>query len=100
MIWVVCAGRNCGRLIPSGSGGRCPNCVRVAGTGTARWRAVRLAAYVRDGFRCVDCGTAEDLTGHLDPSLEGNHELATVDDVTTLCRSCHGSRDASRVRSG
>jgi 5-methylcytosine-specific restriction endonuclease McrA len=66
------------------------------GRTTARWRAVRAAVLARDG-RCLECGTTDDLTVHLDPALEGDHAAADVDDCVTLCRRCHGRVDAPRA---
>jgi hypothetical protein len=34
---------------------------------------------------------------HLDPSLEGNHHLATLDDIASACAHCHGVVDAPRA---
>lgn len=64
---------------------------------------MRLAAFLRDGYACQQCGTTGDrhtLTVHLNPALDGDHLAATRDDLTTLCRSCHGSVDAPRSHSG
>jgi 5-methylcytosine-specific restriction endonuclease McrA len=75
---------------------------RLSGRTTAAWQRLRLAAFYRDGYACQRCsrtGTRHTLTVHLDPALEGNHWIATLDDLTTLCRSCHGSIDAPRARS-
>ena len=58
-----------------------------------------LAALHRDNFTCQRCGKVGDrrqLTGHLDPRLGGNHRIAALEDITTLCLSCHGSADAPR----
>ena len=76
----------CGTLIPKP--GRCPNCERarnkiphrVAHRGS-RHAQLRAHVLARDGHRCVDCGTTDDLT--LD------HELAT------RCRRHNSSRAAS-----
>ena len=88
--------------------GLCPDCQRaddrrrntrrkVSGRTTAAWQRLRLAAFHRDGYACQRCGeggTRHALTVHLDPALKGNHWIAALDDLTTLCRSCHGSVDA------
>ena len=66
---------------------------RIAhGRYTNRSRTVAHAAIHRDGC-CRDCGTTTDLTAHLDPGFAGDHNAATIDDLTTLCRRCHGRRD-------
>jgi 5-methylcytosine-specific restriction endonuclease McrA len=91
--------------------GLCPNCKRAdnrrrnqkrkdSGRTTDAWQRMRLAAFLRDGYACQRCGKTGDrhtLTVHLHPALEGNHLAATRDDLTTLCRSCHGSVDAPRA---
>jgi len=91
--------------------GRCQNCQRadnrernerrrVSGRATARWQDLRLACFERDGWACRRCGqagTRHTLTAHLRPELRGNHWIATLTDVVTLCRSCHGATDAPRA---
>lgn len=88
----------------------CPSCQRAddrrrnekrrtSGRTTAAWARLREAAIRRDGYACQRCGregTVATLTVHLRPELAGNHRAATLDDLTTLCRSCHGSVDAPR----
>jgi 5-methylcytosine-specific restriction endonuclease McrA len=71
---------------------------RAQGRTTAAWRRLRQAALQRDGYRCRRCGRQTGLTAHLDRRLAGDHTRATLDDITTLCRSCHGSTDAPRSR--
>jgi len=93
--YSICTFAGCGKRIVLGNS-RCGLHGRSGGA-TARWRGVREAAYRRDGYACVRCGDRGDLTGHLAPVLGGRHELATSDDVTTLCRSCHGVVDAPRA---
>ena len=95
------------------STGLCPDCTRLdnrrrnakrkdSGRTTKAWQALRLATMHRDGHACRSCGitgTRHDLTVHLDPRLNGNHRAASLDDLITLCRSCHGSVDAPRAHS-
>jgi hypothetical protein len=92
----------------------CPDCQRAddrrrnakrraSGRTTAAWQRLRLAALHRDGYACRRCGrtgTRHTLTVHLRPELGGNHRIAALDDLTTLCRSCHGSIDAPRAQGG
>jgi 5-methylcytosine-specific restriction endonuclease McrA len=101
----------CGRRKNNAKTGLCPECQvaddrrrntkrRESGRTTARWQRLRLAALHRDGYACQRCGqsgTRHTLTVHLDPALKGNHWIAALDDLTTLCRSCHGSMDAPRA---
>lgn len=37
-------------------------------------------------------------TVHLDPRLDGNHDVATVDDCKAACARCHGVVDGGRSR--
>ena len=72
---------------------------RESGRTTAAWQRLRFAALRRDSYACQRCGqtgTRHTLTVHLRPELRGNHRIAALDDLTTLCRSCHGSVDAPR----
>lgn len=71
-----------------------------SGRTSAAWNRLRAAAIHRDNFACRRCGregTIGTLTVHLRPELGGNHWAAALDDLTTLCRSCHGSVDAPRA---
>jgi 5-methylcytosine-specific restriction endonuclease McrA len=97
-----------------GGGAHCPPCQqqrdrahsarsnaksREQGRTTSRWRRLRLQVLARDGYTCQRCGAQphpSQLHAHLDPRLAGDHWIATVDDCTTLCRSCHGTIDAPR----
>lgn len=63
------------------------------------WRAARVAARFRDGFRCRDCGAREgDLperlsVAHVVPfrlfGLERHEEANALDNLRSLCRPCH-----------
>lgn len=70
------------------------------GRNTAAWRRLRAARIALDDHRCTRCHTTRDLTVHLRPTLNGQHDLATIHDVTTLCRHCHGTTDAPRSNGG
>ena len=54
---------------------------------------VRLAVYQRDGHRCAECGSADDLSlDHIVPwSLGGSDG---PDNLQTLCRPCNSSKGA------
>ena len=98
----------CGRTGPNV--GLCEDCTRAdnrrrnqkrkdSGRTTAAWQRMRHAAFHRDGYACRRCGKTGDrhtLTVHLNPALGGNHFVATLADLTTYCRRCHGSVDAPR----
>lgn len=73
---------------------------KTSGRNTPRWNRLRGLAIERAGNACADCGKVLPkalLHGHLDPRLKGDHHLASIDDVTVLCASCHGTRDAPRA---
>jgi len=54
---------------------------------------LRLKVYERDGYRCLECGSAEDLTlDHVLPWSWGG--LETEENLRTLCRSCNSSKGA------
>lgn len=106
----------CGATIPA-TYARCAACVRrdnarrhakqrAQGKDTRAWDRLRRARLALDGYRCQDCGKRTDLTVHLEPmihldfDLQLRHDLATIDDVVTLCRRCHGHRDAPRAKGG
>ena len=69
----------------------------AAGYKSPHWQRMRGIALDQAGHRCARCGTRERLTVHLDPSLGNNHHLATLEQCTVLCRSCHGMVDAPRA---
>jgi 5-methylcytosine-specific restriction endonuclease McrA len=55
--------------------------------------AVRDLVYERDGYQCVECGAAEDLTlDHIYPWSLGGSDAA--ENLCTLCRSCNSSKGA------
>jgi 5-methylcytosine-specific restriction endonuclease McrA len=112
---------DCGRTVQSVSRGRCPACLPHAraeqnaryGDRTGRmtdarrahqvfkdspaWRKVRKQIRMRDGA-CVDCGTDQSLTVHHVVPYRTAPELALdPDNLVTLCRSCHGRREARGV---
>lgn len=54
---------------------------------------VREAVYLRDGFACVECGDADDLTlDHIHPWSLGGPD--TVENLRVLCRPCNSSKGA------
>lgn len=55
------------------------------------WRAVRRQVLDRDGHRCVECETSENLHVHhyIPRNLGGSDEPANL---ITLCASCHAAR--------
>jgi 5-methylcytosine-specific restriction endonuclease McrA len=105
-----CATPRCGQLVPLGTT-HCPTHTRANnqrrhrkattnGLHSNRWRTLRAQALHRDGGRCQHCHQAPATTCHLHPDLHGNHLSATLDDVVSLCASCHGTLDAPRALGG
>jgi 5-methylcytosine-specific restriction endonuclease McrA len=65
--------------------------------GTAGWKKVRALALERDGYRCRACGSSEHLIVHHDVEVQKDAALALdVDNLETLCRTCHGRTHAHR----
>ena len=56
-------------------------------------RRTREAVYMRDSFRCVSCGSTEELSlDHIIPFSMGGPD--TEDNLQTMCRSCNSSKGA------
>jgi hypothetical protein len=54
---------------------------------------LRAAVYERDGHRCLECGTADDLSlDHIWPWSRGGED--TFENLRTLCRPCNSSKGA------
>lgn len=66
---------------------------KTSGRTSAHWRRLRKLAIARD-MGCVRCPATVDLT--VDLLGGGDHRTATLEQVETLCRSCHGRRDGGR----
>lgn len=69
----------------------------VAASRARRWirPSLRQAVYERDGHRCLDCGTDQNLSlDHIHPYSLGGED--TLENLQTLCRSCN-SRKGVRV---
>ena len=50
---------------------------------------VRRAAFERDGWRCVDCGRPGRLEAHHVTPLHKGGPPYDLENLKTLCRSCH-----------
>lgn len=54
-------------------------------------RTLRWAVFKRDGFRCVDCGTQDDLSAdHVIPESKGGP--TTFDNLKTRCCRCNSRK--------
>ena len=60
------------------------------------WIRLAKAPIARDRA-CQNWGATDDLTAHLDPAFAGDHNSRPADDLTTLCRRCHGRIDGRRA---
>jgi 5-methylcytosine-specific restriction endonuclease McrA len=67
---------------------------------SAAWQKARAAARERDGQRCTNCGSAQDLEVHQIVPLSKGGEQFALSNLTTLCRDCHSreSHDAVTPR--
>ena len=55
-----------------------------------RWRALRLEAKRRDGWKCVECGARGRLeVDHVQPVSTRPDLALTLSNLRTLCRACH-----------
>jgi 5-methylcytosine-specific restriction endonuclease McrA len=74
-----------------GRGSRCPGCKarseaprkHASGRNSYQWQQLRELRKRIDGYRCTYCGGTDDLTVELDPRLQGNPWLATINDCVT-----------------
>lgn len=58
-----------------------------------RWSATRAAAILRDGHRCVKCGSTEKLeVDHIEPLHTHPHLAYEVSNTQTLCHRCHAAK--------
>jgi 5-methylcytosine-specific restriction endonuclease McrA len=58
--------------------------------GTAEWKRTRRDARIRDGGRCVVCGSTRNLVGgHRVPAERYAGRKADPGNVWTLCQSCN-----------
>ena len=56
---------------------------------TARWKAIRLRIFARDGWRCFKCGRRSALEcDHVRPITKGG-DWFDPGNLRTVCRTCH-----------
>ena len=54
------------------------------------WKALRLAAKRRDGWRCTSCGSRVGLeVDHVEPRHKRPDLALVLANLATLCRGCH-----------
>jgi 5-methylcytosine-specific restriction endonuclease McrA len=67
---------------------------------TARWQKARAAARQRDGNRCRRCPSTERLEVHHIVSLEDGGARYDLNNLITLCSSCHLAAGRDRGERG
>jgi 5-methylcytosine-specific restriction protein A len=72
---------------------------------TARWRALRLAVFVRDGFKCQwrGCGRVQGDVSQLVADHVVRHRgderlFWDMNNLQTLCKTCHDSKKQAQER--
>ena len=58
------------------------------------WKRQRLLALERDGFHCQDCGQDQKrlIVHHIQERTQGQKDNHALDNMVTLCDSCHRKR--------
>lgn len=63
-----------------------------------RWKALRLQALERDGWRCVQCGALHGLEcDHVAPVRDRPDLAYTLSNLQVLCGSCHSRKTRLEV---
>lgn len=57
---------------------------------TDYWKSVSAAVKERDGFTCRICNSTKSLEAHHRSYKNRGNEMEHLDDLTCLCRKCHG----------
>ena len=58
-----------------------------------RWKALRLVAIRRDGWRCVKCGRYGRMeVDHIESVRTAPEKAFDLANLQTLCPSCHGKK--------
>ncbi|EXA64332.1 HNH endonuclease [Acinetobacter baumannii] len=59
-------------------------------------QGTRMKVYERDGFKCVTCGTQQNLTlDHIKPEILGGE--STIENLQTMCKACNSRKGARYV---
>lgn len=68
---------------------------------SSRWKAVRLTALRRDDFACRHCGARGRLeVDHIIPVRDAPERAFDLDNLQTLCPSCHARKTRIEVGLG
>jgi 5-methylcytosine-specific restriction endonuclease McrA len=59
---------------------------------TSAWQKARARARERDGQRCARCPSTQNLSVHHIVSLEDGGKEFALENLITLCRSCHSAQ--------
>jgi 5-methylcytosine-specific restriction endonuclease McrA len=63
-----------------------------------RWKAVRLLAKRRDGFKCVKCNATGQLeVDHIKPVRAAPELAFELSNLQTLCKPCHSAKTKLEV---
>ena len=54
------------------------------------WQAIRSMRFAKDGFRCVDCGSIDNLQAHHLSNFD--YDNPDIDQLVTVCEKCHKRR--------
>ena len=58
--------------------------------------SLRMEVYERDNFKCVTCGTQQNLSlDHIKPEVLGGE--STIENLQTMCKSCNSRKGARYV---
>lgn len=75
--------------------------------GTARWRALRMAIFVRDGFTCqwpgcrrIEANTSRLVADHRKPHRGDEALFWDEENLQTLCKPCHDKHKQRAERAG
>ena len=64
----------------------------------SKWIKVRRAAFERDNYTCQECGVNKKLCGHhIKSRLEYPGLIYEVDNIITLCASCHAKKHPNKA---
>ncbi len=70
-------------------------------TRTARWKAIRVQALRRDGFKCRECGVRGRMeVHHVQPVRTHPDRAYDLTNLLTLCGSCHARQTAIELGHG
>jgi 5-methylcytosine-specific restriction endonuclease McrA len=65
---------------------------------TPRWKALRVIAKRRDGWKCVQCGASGDLeVDHIEPVRTRPDLAYELSNLQTLCVRCHSRKTRIEV---